>query len=207
MKNNNILEEKIITIAKRLFIERGFDGTSMSDIAAAADINRPTLHYYFRTKDKMFQAVFQSIVSIVSPSLQKIFTEEGPFFDKIEKVIDVYISVFSENPALPNFILSEANRDIDHLILTVKTLPLAEYINRAEQMIQKEMKEGRLKEVPISTLFLTLYSMLIFPFLSKKVLSCMFFENEEEFRIFLLGWKQNICNQMKALLEVTPPER
>ena len=142
MKNNNILEEKIITIAKQLFIERGFDGTSMSDIAAAADINRPTLHYYFRTKDKMFQAVFQSIVSIVSPSLQKIFTGEGSFFDKIEKVIDVYISVFSENPALPNFILSEANRDIDHLILTVKTLPLAEYINRAEQMIQKEMKEG-----------------------------------------------------------------
>lgn len=56
------LETKIIEIAKQQFIENGFVETSMSDIAAKVGINRPGLHYYFRTKDRMFQAVFGDIV-------------------------------------------------------------------------------------------------------------------------------------------------
>ena len=61
---NNELEYQIIETAKQLFIEKGFVETSMSDIAAKVGINRPTLHYYFRTKDRMFQAVFDSDVAI-----------------------------------------------------------------------------------------------------------------------------------------------
>lgn len=53
--NNEDLEKKIIEAAKELFIENGFAETSMSDIAAKVGINRPALHYYFRTKDKMFR--------------------------------------------------------------------------------------------------------------------------------------------------------
>ena len=45
----NDLERQIIETAQQLFIEKGFAGTSMSDIAATVGINRPTLHYYFRT--------------------------------------------------------------------------------------------------------------------------------------------------------------
>ena len=52
------IESRIIEAAKQEFIKKGFEQTSMSDIAAVVGINRPTLHYYFRTKDKMFQAVF-----------------------------------------------------------------------------------------------------------------------------------------------------
>ncbi|MCD8079789.1 MAG: TetR/AcrR family transcriptional regulator [Bacteroides sp.] len=45
-------EEKIIEVARRLFVENGYQKTHMSAIAAAAGINRPTLHYYYRTKEK-----------------------------------------------------------------------------------------------------------------------------------------------------------
>ena len=48
--NNENLETKIIEVAKQQFIENGFAETSMSDIAAKVGINRPGLHYYFRTK-------------------------------------------------------------------------------------------------------------------------------------------------------------
>ena len=60
--NNEDVEKKIVEAAKELFIENGFAETSMSDIAAKVGINRPVLHYYFRTKDKMFQAVFGNII-------------------------------------------------------------------------------------------------------------------------------------------------
>lgn len=65
--NNEDLEKKIIEAAKELFIENGFAETSMSDIAAKVGINRPALHYYFRTKDKMFQAVFVTSYFLLFP--------------------------------------------------------------------------------------------------------------------------------------------
>mgnify|MGYP000024325752 FL=1 len=67
--NNEDLEKKIIEAAKELFIENGFAETSMSDIAAKVGINRPALHYYFRTKDKMFQAVFGNIILSFIPKI------------------------------------------------------------------------------------------------------------------------------------------
>ena len=60
--NNDNLEQKIIDTAREIFIEKGFTDTSMSEIAAKVGMNRPGIHYYFRTKDRMFQAVFGNIV-------------------------------------------------------------------------------------------------------------------------------------------------
>ena len=68
--NDNNIENKIIETAQQLFVKNGFTDTNMSDIAAAVGINRPTLHYYFRTKDKMFQAVFGNIILSLAPEIQ-----------------------------------------------------------------------------------------------------------------------------------------
>ena len=74
--NNEDLEKKIIEAAKELFIENGFAETSMSDIAAKVGINRPALHYYFRTKDKMFQAVFGNIILSFIPKIHDIIIHQ-----------------------------------------------------------------------------------------------------------------------------------
>ena len=94
---NNELEYQIIETAKQLFIEKGFVETSMSDIAAKVGINRPTLHYYFRTKDRMFQAVFGSIVMSLLPKVQEIIQQELPFIDRVSLILDKYITLFTEN--------------------------------------------------------------------------------------------------------------
>ena len=65
------MEERILKAARSLFIEKGFEETSMSDIAANVGINRPGLHYYFRTKERMFHAVFEDIILSIVP---KVFT-------------------------------------------------------------------------------------------------------------------------------------
>lgn len=106
---NNELEYQIIETAKQLFIEKGFVETSMSDIAAKVGINRPTLHYYFRTKDRMFQAVFGSIVMSLLPKVQEIIQQELPFIDRVSLILDKYITLFTENPDMPKFICGEYN--------------------------------------------------------------------------------------------------
>ncbi len=195
-------EGKIIEVARRLFVENGYHKTNMSAIAAAAGINRPTLYYYYRTKEKMFQAVFGSLVTSFLPRIQLIFCEETPFIEKIEKVIDAYMHIFCENPALPRFILDEARRDMPHLIYTIQSLHLEGYMEDVLDVIRKEMEAGHIRTVPVSVLFVTFYSQLVFPFLSKPIILSVFYHQEEDFLRFLADWKLNFLRQIRCLLDI-----
>ena len=74
------MEEKIIAVAKQVFLEKGYEMTSMSDIAARVGINRPTLHYYFRTKERMFQAVAAPILDAFVPKIEGIIKADCPLW-------------------------------------------------------------------------------------------------------------------------------
>ena len=56
------MEQKIIEAAKATFLKKGFKDTNMSDIAAEVGLTRPAMNYYFRTKERLFQAVFGDIL-------------------------------------------------------------------------------------------------------------------------------------------------
>ena len=106
------MENKIIEIAKNVFIEKGYAETSMSEIAAKVGINRPGLHYYFRTKDKMFEAVFGDIIMSIIPKVFDILIQKDKKIGKrVEEIIDTYYKLFLENPKLPMFVIREINRD------------------------------------------------------------------------------------------------
>ena len=51
-------EEAILVAARKVFESKGFDGARMQEISDRAGINRALLHYYFRSKDKMFERIF-----------------------------------------------------------------------------------------------------------------------------------------------------
>ena len=183
------LEQQIIKTAQQLFIEKGFVETSMSDIAATVGINRPTLHYYFRTKDKMFKAVFGSIVMSLMPKIQDIVKQDIPFMER-----------FTSNPCLPRFICGEIQRDVNHLLATAKELQFGDALSQVKDSILTAMEDGKLKKVPIHIVFLTVYSLLSYPFLAKNLIVSLFLEDEAAFADFLQEWKQNIINQLQNLL-------
>lgn len=194
------VEVKIIEAAKQLFIEQGFEKTSMSDIAARAGINRTALHYYFRTKDKMFQAVFGSIMESFLPRIQVIFDEDIPFREKLSRVIDEYITIFSDNPYLPAFILGEIGRDVDHLLEAGRIKNMDKYLLSIERVILAEMEKGRIKKVPIPTVLVTFMSQVTFPFLARNLVMALFFDSDGEYTEFLKEWKANLLKQLEALL-------
>jgi len=151
------MELRIVEAAGQLFVEKGFEETSMSDIATRAGINRTALHYYFRTKDKMFQAVFGGIVEEFLPRLQFIFMEDIPLFEKFGKVLDEYFDIFRDNPSLPRFILSEIQRDVNHLLAVGRKLHIDQYLRAVEQILLREMDEGRIKRVPMQVILVTFF--------------------------------------------------
>lgn len=197
------MENKIIDAARSVFIEKGYAETSMSEIAARVGINRPALHYYFRTKEKMFQAVFGSIVSSVVPKVFDALThKEKSISQRVEGIIDAYYALFLENPQLPMFMLRELNRDSDLLINTIQQFNVMDTVHNALASVQEEMNEGKLKKVSLQFTFYNFYSLLIFPFLTKDISTKVFRNDDKAFRAMLVEWKQNIIAQMQNLLEV-----
>ena len=196
----NDTEERIIREARRLFIERGFENTSMSDIAQAAGINRPALHYYFRTKEKMFSAVFSDIIASVVPKIEYILTKDRPIGERIGEIVDEYLETFKEYPYLPAFILGEANRDISHLEVTVKDMGMPEYFVRIRESLQAEMAAGRLRPVPIYDVMFAFYGLMLFPVLSRNMVNAVFVTEDLSYSDILSQWKPYIVSQMEHLL-------
>lgn len=195
---NNIQEEKIIAVAKEVFIEKGFDGASMSDIAARVGINRPTLHYYYRTKNKMFQAVFLSIIQSFIPKIQDVLIDDKkPIKEKISVVVDTYLDVAKKNPYLPMFVMREINRNANDFIKTVKPVYMDKFLSQIAIYLQTAMNEGEIKQVPLMIVFNTFYGLMSFPFLSKDLI---FIESDKEFNALIDEWKPYMVDQMIHLL-------
>ena len=197
------MENKIIDAARSVFIEKGYAETSMSEIAARVGINRPALHYFVRTKEKMFRAVFGSIVLSVVPRVFDALThKEKSISQRVNGIIDAYYALFLENPQLPMFILRELNRDSDLLINTIQQFNVMDTVHNALASVQEEMNEGKLRKVSLQFTFYNFYSLLTFPFLTKDISTKVFRNDDKAFRARLVEWKQNIIAQMLNLLEV-----
>ena len=65
-------ESQILNAAKNVFQRKGMDGSRMQEIADEAGINKAMLHYYYRSKQMLFEAVFKGAFSLLAPQLNKI---------------------------------------------------------------------------------------------------------------------------------------
>ena len=110
-ENDKQTEEKIFEAATDVFVEKGMDGARMQDIANHAGINKALLHYYYRTKDQLFNAVFEMIARKIFKKFAPVFDENLTLEEKIRFFFKEHITFLQENPRLPGFILNEVNRN------------------------------------------------------------------------------------------------
>jgi TetR/AcrR family transcriptional regulator len=104
-------EERIFEAATIVFEEEGMTGARMQNIANRAGINKALLHYYFRTKDHLFDAVFTKLAKKMFMKFAPIFNENLSIEDKIRFFFREHIDFLKQNPRLPGFILNEINRN------------------------------------------------------------------------------------------------
>lgn len=201
MPENIETERLIIKAAKKVFSEKGYAETSMSDIAAEAGMNRPALHYYFRTKDRMFEAVFADIVHSFLPSIQEAVACEAPLEERIRKVVDIYYDALLHNPSLPMFALREIHRDAQHLLATAQNIETGLYIGKIRDTLVREMQQGNIRQLPICFIFNTFYGLVLAPFLSRPIASLVFPDVKADFERNLQLWKPMVVKQMTTLLK------
>lgn len=201
-KENKTMEQHIIDVAKQVFMENGFVETNMSDIAAAAGVNRSGLHYYFRTKDRMFEAVFSDIITKFIPAIHHIITQDIPIGERTGKIIDIYIEIMQQNPSLPMFMIREIQRNPTHIIETIKGLSICQLATQIKDILLSDMECGKMKKVPLEQIVYVLYGSILFPFLVKPFTNELSITSDDTFAETMRQWKALIVKQMEQLLSV-----
>jgi AcrR family transcriptional regulator len=73
-----VTHERLVAIAREVFSECGYDGTTFQEVARRAGLSRPTLHYHFGTKRAMYHDVFESTYTdVVAPAINRAAQETG----------------------------------------------------------------------------------------------------------------------------------
>ena len=169
-------EEKILDAAKTVFIAKGMDGARMQEIADEAGINKALLHYYFRSKERLFEAIFSQIVKYAFLEISRIIASDEPIVSKIEQVIDAYLGLLLKHPFIPGFIMKELSRDPSGLFKMVVKFGFNPQI--VLDQIQKAMDNGEIKKMDPRHLVVNIISMCVFPFAARPILNHLIFKDD-----------------------------
>jgi TetR/AcrR family transcriptional regulator len=185
-------EEKIFNAARIVFQKKGFAGARMQEIADEAGINKAMLHYCFKSKQLLFEAVFMNAFSQLAPQINEIFNSEETVFEKIRKFTNSYISFVILNPYLPAFVIQEMNNNPEFVMsfLNHKNKPNPFPLL---QQIEKEIADGIIKPIHPKQLLLDIFSMTVFPFAAKMMVKGIIQLSETEFNEMMEERKTSIA--------------
>ncbi|WP_308992416.1 TetR/AcrR family transcriptional regulator [Mariniflexile litorale] len=170
-------EEQILDAAKNVFQSKGMDGARMQEIANKAGINKAMLHYYYRSKQLLFEAVFKSAFSLLAPQLNAVLNDDASIENKVRNFTSNYISFIAKHPYLPNFVIQELNRNPE-FIIKLKENPNFLNLDKFKVQVEDEVEKGIIKPISAEQLFINIMALNIFPFVAKPLL--MAFTNTDD---------------------------
>ncbi len=191
MKKDLSTEDKILNAAKKVFLAKGMDGARMQDIADEAGINKALLHYYFRSKDKLFEQIFTEVASAFLPRISAILESDVTLFEKIESFCNEYISQEIKTPYVAIFILNEINRQPKTFLkkaLGNNKPP----VSKLRAQIEKEIKAGNIKPIAPLQLLMNVLSLCIFPFLASPMIQLVASIDSKQFNDMMEQRKKEV---------------
>ena len=184
MSDDQVTEAKIFDAARKVFYQRGYEGARMQEIADEAGINKAMLHYYYRSKDKLFQKVFQAGIKEVMPQIFGIMGNEIPLFEKIRAAIAFYHDTFRKNPHLPMFVIHEMQQHPDRFRdFMAEMQPRIPEIFLTQ--INEAVQSGKLRPITPQHLIVSILSMSMYPFIAKGMISIVMNMDESRFNEFI----------------------
>lgn len=193
MRKEESTEHQILDAAKDVFQSKGMDGARMQEIADKAGINKAMLHYYYRSKQLLFEAVFKNAFSLLAPQLNTILNDDSSIEDKIRSFTSNYTSFMLKHPYIPNFIMNELNRNED-FILKLKDNEGFPNLEKFKAKVAAEIQQGQLKPIDGEQLFVNILALNIFPFLGKPLIKALTNKDEKSFKEFAERRKTEVAN-------------
>lgn len=161
LKTETTNEKLILEAAEEEFITKGYNGAKTTEIARKAGVTHAMLHYYFRTKENLFQKVFQEKVRMIANSFEVIFDDNLPLETIVRTFVEKHFDFVMKNEGLVNFVYNEvkANKENSILLRNILMTKMTYIFGHFEKVIEREISKGTIKPIKAMDLFSNIISL------------------------------------------------
>src|SRR5690625_1754426 len=156
-------------------------GSRMQENADKAGINKAMLHYYYRSKEKLFQKVFSKAFELLAPQMNKILNDNSSIEEKVRNFCKDYNSFMIKQPYLPNFIIQELNRNPRFFQKLQKNAGFPS-LDKFKKQVAQEIEQGILKPIDAEQLFINIISLNLFPFVGKPLFKGLIKMDDKDYK-------------------------
>mgnify|MGYP001111308001 CR=1 FL=1 len=193
-------ETRILRAARAVFVRRGTAGARMQEIAHEAGVNQALLHYYFRTKERLADAVFRNIAGRIAPTIAVLLASDATLEQKVERFVHLYIDNVREHPFLPAYVIAElhhhperlkslvasARVDQDGDFVAASITPLArQVLAKLGSQLDERAANGTMRQVSPEQFLVDLVALCVIPFVVQPVLESVLGMDGDAFQLFL----------------------
>ena len=173
-------EDRILDAAHAVFLRRGTAGARTQEIADEAGVNTALLHYYFRSKERLAEAVFQRAARRLIPPLLAMMASDLPLEEKVRELVRRELETLAATPGLPGYLLSEMHHHPERLeglmagvIGTAPGQAVSPVLAKLRAQIDARVREGTMRPIAPEQFMVSLVSLCIFPFAARPLLTLM----------------------------------
>lgn len=183
VKRDNQTEKLVLEAAMKVFTQKGYAAARMDDIAKEANINRALLHYYFRSKDKMFDLIFEQKVKEFFSGLGQIVFSDRKLEDVIREMVKHEITLIVANPYLPLFVLQELQQSPERLLNHAKASGMSPnlILKRFSVLVNDAIRSKTINKIEPGQLLINIMSLCIYPMIAKPVLKSVLELDDKKF--------------------------
>lgn len=161
-------EDRILEAAETAFFQKGFTAARTTAIAEAAGVTHAMLHYYYRTKEKLFAKVLDNKISALASTFIIDIDDNTSLSDCVRYAVRNHFDFVRSNPLLPRFLISEvfSNESLMDLLKEKLGTFAVSTIERLQSKIDEAVADGECEPIDATTLMLDIVSLNVFPILA-----------------------------------------
>jgi len=184
-------EDKIKDAARRVFLKKGFDGTTSRDIAREADMNIALTNYYFRSKEKLFLEIFSEVLGTYFNSTIEILNKRIDIKDKISEMIEHDFAMMRDEPDMVIFIMNEIHKEPDRLFAGMSHFERLKETYFTQQL-EEGIANGTIRDLRLENLLPLIKCSVEFIYLAKPIHKKLYNMTDEAFEVFAETQKEHI---------------
>ncbi len=193
-------DDKIFQAAMEEFLEKGFTGARMQAIANKAGINKALLHYYFKSKDELYKAVFKKVFTEFFSSIIIHTDQSLGLEDYLKAFIGNYIDTISQRRHMFKFLIWELENEgqnIAEILNSLSDSPAPVRNFPIFKKLEEAISIGQIRPVNTFHLMISIIGMCLYPFIAHNIVRSIWrdadlysekFREERKEEIFNLVW-------------------
>jgi AcrR family transcriptional regulator len=204
-KRRKLRKEEILAEATRLFAERGYEGTSMGDLAERVGLRKASLFHHFESKDVLYATVLSQLFEDVHSAILSALAADGSFVDRVDALSDAITTLLAARPHAARLLIREA-MDWGPVMRDQLAGAIQVVLNTSVEFARAGQREGVIAaDVDPQQFVISLIGIYFMPFLLDRLVGGLVGASPFE-EPFVEARRRAVKNQIRRLVVGCPNE-